>query len=111
MLGIVKSKADQHGRFTPESIWTAWKERSSPTTWHRRSRPAAVLTRPDPLAALQGRASLSNRSAHAGRVTSRRPHSAPQPARPQFGGKPLSARSLAGSLPRKLIVDTQAPPS
>jgi hypothetical protein len=25
MLNIVKSKADSEGRFTPESIWTAWK--------------------------------------------------------------------------------------
>lgn len=26
MLAIVKSKADEDGRYTPESIWTAWKD-------------------------------------------------------------------------------------
>jgi hypothetical protein len=26
MLDLVKSKADGDGRFTPESIWTAWKD-------------------------------------------------------------------------------------
>jgi hypothetical protein len=26
MLEVLKSKADHQGRFTPESIWTAWKE-------------------------------------------------------------------------------------
>jgi hypothetical protein len=26
MLDLVKSKADADGRFTPESIWTAWKD-------------------------------------------------------------------------------------
>lgn len=26
MLGILKSKADQQGRFTLESVWTAWKD-------------------------------------------------------------------------------------
>ncbi|HEY4491705.1 MAG TPA: hypothetical protein VI958_06860, partial [Acidobacteriota bacterium] len=26
MLNIVESKADEEGRFVPESIWTAWKD-------------------------------------------------------------------------------------
>jgi hypothetical protein len=26
MLRVVESKADSNGRFTPESIWTAWKD-------------------------------------------------------------------------------------
>ncbi len=26
MLSVVKTKADDHGRYTPESIWTVWKE-------------------------------------------------------------------------------------
>jgi hypothetical protein len=26
MIDLVKSKADGDGRFTPESIWTAWKD-------------------------------------------------------------------------------------
>jgi hypothetical protein len=26
MLRVIEAKADDEGRFTPESIWTAWKE-------------------------------------------------------------------------------------
>ena len=38
MLAILKSKADQHGRYTPESVWTAWKEwefgqKKEPSRW------------------------------------------------------------------------------
>ena len=38
MLGILKSKMDQQGRFTLESIWTAWKDwefgqKKSPSRW------------------------------------------------------------------------------
>jgi hypothetical protein len=38
MLGILKSKADQQGRFTLESIWTAWKDwefgqKKTPSRW------------------------------------------------------------------------------
>ncbi len=38
MLGILKSKADPHGRFTGESVWTAWKEwefgqKKAPSRW------------------------------------------------------------------------------
>ena len=38
MLGILKSKADQQGRFTLESIWTAWKtwefgQKKEPSGW------------------------------------------------------------------------------
>jgi hypothetical protein len=38
MLEILKSKADRQGRFTPESIWTAWKEwefgqKKEPSRW------------------------------------------------------------------------------
>jgi len=38
MLGILKSKADEQGRFTLESIWTAWKDwefgqKKEPSRW------------------------------------------------------------------------------
>jgi len=38
MLGILKSKADRQGCFTPESIWTAWKgwefgQKREPSRW------------------------------------------------------------------------------
>jgi hypothetical protein len=38
MAGIVRSKADAEGRFTPESIWTAWKDwefgqKREPSRW------------------------------------------------------------------------------
>jgi hypothetical protein len=38
MAGIVRSKADAEGRFTPESIWTAWKgwefgQKREPSRW------------------------------------------------------------------------------
>jgi hypothetical protein len=38
MLKIMQSKADQDGRFTPESIWTAWKDwefgqKKEPSRW------------------------------------------------------------------------------
>ncbi|MCS6911252.1 MAG: hypothetical protein NZM11_11910, partial [Anaerolineales bacterium] len=38
MLEILKSKADQQGRFTLESIWTAWKDwefgqKKEPSRW------------------------------------------------------------------------------
>jgi hypothetical protein len=38
MLGILKSKADTQGRFTPESIWRAWKDwefgqKKEPSRW------------------------------------------------------------------------------
>lgn len=38
MVTLMKSKADQQGRFTPESIWTAWKDwefgqKKQPSRW------------------------------------------------------------------------------
>ncbi len=38
MLGVLKSKADAQGRFTPESVWTAWKDwefgqKKEPSRW------------------------------------------------------------------------------
>lgn len=38
MLGVMKSKVDQQGRFTPESVWTAWKDwefgqKKEPSRW------------------------------------------------------------------------------
>ena len=38
MLGILRSKADQQGRFTPESVWAAWKDwefgqKRTPSRW------------------------------------------------------------------------------
>ena len=38
MLGILKSKADPLGRFTNESVWTAWKDwefgqKKAPSRW------------------------------------------------------------------------------
>jgi hypothetical protein len=38
MLGVLKNKADQQGRFTLESVWTAWKEwefgqKKTPSRW------------------------------------------------------------------------------
>jgi hypothetical protein len=38
MLGLLKSKADQHGRFSLESVWTAWKgwefgQKNEPSRW------------------------------------------------------------------------------
>ena len=38
MLGVLTSKADAQGRFTPESIWTAWKawefgQKQAPSRW------------------------------------------------------------------------------
>jgi hypothetical protein len=38
MLGILRNKADRQGRFTPESIWTAWKDwefgqKREPSRW------------------------------------------------------------------------------
>ena len=38
MAGIVAAKADDHGRFTPESVWTAWKgwdfgQKKEPSRW------------------------------------------------------------------------------
>jgi len=38
MLGIMQSKADEHGRFTLESVWTAWKDwefgqKKQPSRW------------------------------------------------------------------------------
>jgi hypothetical protein len=38
MLEVLKSKADQQGRFTLESIWTAWKDwefgqKKEPSRW------------------------------------------------------------------------------
>ena len=38
MAGIIRKKADAEGRFTPESVWLAWKEwdfgqKRSPSTW------------------------------------------------------------------------------
>jgi hypothetical protein len=38
MLGVMKCKADEQGRFTPESIWTAWKgwefgQKKEPSRW------------------------------------------------------------------------------
>jgi hypothetical protein len=38
MLELLKSKADQHGRFSLESIWTAWKDwefgqKKEPSRW------------------------------------------------------------------------------
>jgi hypothetical protein len=38
MLGVMKSKADEQGRFSLESIWTAWKEwefgqKKAPSRW------------------------------------------------------------------------------
>jgi hypothetical protein len=38
MLALLKSKADAEGRFTPESIWTAWKDwefgqKRAPSRW------------------------------------------------------------------------------
>ena len=38
MLNLLKSKADAQGRFTPESIWTAWKDwefgqKKAPSRW------------------------------------------------------------------------------
>jgi hypothetical protein len=38
MLKLLKSKADKQGRYTPESIWTAWKDwefgqKKEPSRW------------------------------------------------------------------------------
>jgi len=38
MLALLNSKADQEGRFTPESVWTAWKDwefgqKKRPSRW------------------------------------------------------------------------------
>jgi hypothetical protein len=38
MLAILKSKMDEEGRFTPESVWTAWKDwefgqKKTPSRW------------------------------------------------------------------------------
>jgi hypothetical protein len=38
MLQIVEAKGDEQGRFTPESIWTAWKDwdfgqKRAPSPW------------------------------------------------------------------------------
>jgi len=38
MVGVLKSKADSHGRFTPESEWMAWKgwdfgQKKKPSAW------------------------------------------------------------------------------
>jgi hypothetical protein len=38
MLTLLKGKADAHGRFTPESVWTAWKDwdfgqKRAPSRW------------------------------------------------------------------------------
>ena len=38
MVGVVRAKAGEHGRFTPESVWMAWKEwdfgqKRSPSPW------------------------------------------------------------------------------
>jgi hypothetical protein len=38
MLGVLKNKADDQGRFTPESIWTVWKDwdfcqKRAPSRW------------------------------------------------------------------------------
>jgi hypothetical protein len=38
MISIVKAKADDHGRFTPESIWQAWRawdfgQKRAPSAW------------------------------------------------------------------------------
>jgi len=38
MVAMVKSKEDEHGRFTPESVWRAWKDwdfgqKREPSTW------------------------------------------------------------------------------
>jgi hypothetical protein len=38
MLAVLKSKMDQQGRFTIESLWTAWKEwefgqKKEPSRW------------------------------------------------------------------------------
>lgn len=38
MLAVMQSKADEQGRFTPESVWTAWKEwefgqKKEPSRW------------------------------------------------------------------------------
>ena len=38
MVAIVKAKADDQGRFTPESIWQAWREwdfgqKREPSAW------------------------------------------------------------------------------
>ncbi len=38
MLSAMKSKMDQHGRFSPESVWTAWKDwefgqKKEPSRW------------------------------------------------------------------------------
>lgn len=38
MVAIDKSKEDEHGRFTPESVWRAWKDwdfgqKREPSTW------------------------------------------------------------------------------
>ncbi len=38
MLEVLRGKADERGRFTPESVWTAWKEwefgqRKAPSRW------------------------------------------------------------------------------
>jgi hypothetical protein len=38
MLGLLQSKADNKGRFTPESIWMVWKDwefgqKKQPSTW------------------------------------------------------------------------------
>jgi hypothetical protein len=38
MMATLKSKADQQGRFTPESVWTAWKDwefgqKKEPSRW------------------------------------------------------------------------------
>jgi hypothetical protein len=38
MLALLKSKADEQGRFTPESVWTAWKDwefgqKKTPSRW------------------------------------------------------------------------------
>jgi hypothetical protein len=38
MVSIVKAKADDQGRFTPESIWQAWREwdfgqKRAPSAW------------------------------------------------------------------------------
>ncbi|TET84929.1 MAG: hypothetical protein E3J37_02935 [Anaerolineales bacterium] len=38
MVAMVKFKEDEHGRFTPESVWRAWKDwdfgqKREPSTW------------------------------------------------------------------------------
>ena len=38
MVGLLKSKADDQGRFTLESVWTAWKDwefgqKKEPSRW------------------------------------------------------------------------------